>query len=241
MASTRPACRLPWKGAEVVALPPAERSLVARIWQVLDPLARREDWEVTPRRIHALVLLDDRYELAPSPYWRGAGKGRGKAMKKRSRMVIGGALGALLLLALFNLFSVPTTSTRRPSVIDYSSFVADVDGGKIVEVTFRGSGGIAARRKDGQLFESYVPHVQVIPALTDRLLAKGVTVSARPSDEDVPSAISILASWLPLILFNGLLYFAFARPLLAIARQVEVLVRAMQEQSSPRPPPTSSA
>jgi ATP-dependent Zn protease len=155
-------------------------------------------------------------------------------MKDRTRIVLGCVVGSLLLLALFNLFSVPI-STRRPPKVDYSSFVADVDGGKVEEVTFRGSGGMAVRRRDGRIFESYVPHMQVIPALADRLLAKGVTVSARPSpsDEDVPSALSLLASRLPLIVFYGLLYFAFAQPLLAIARQVEALVKTMQEHSSP--------
>jgi cell division protease FtsH len=148
-------------------------------------------------------------------------------------MVIGCAVAAVLLLALFNLFSVPT-SRRTPPTIDYSGFLADVDAGKVDEVNFRGS-GIFVRHKDRQLFQSYVPHVQVIPVLTDRLLAKGVTISARPSDEDVPSVLSVLATWLPAILFYVVLYFALARPLLAIARQMEGFVKAMQEQPS-RPP-----
>jgi cell division protease FtsH len=152
-------------------------------------------------------------------------------MQNRAGMVIVGGLGALLLLALYNLFSIPTTSKRRPPTIDYSSFVEDVDGGKIDKVSFGGS-TIVVRRKDGQLLESTLPHVQIIPGLTDRLLAKGVAVSARPSEEDVPSAISILANWLPLILFYALLYFGFARPLLAVARQIEAFVKAMREQSS---------
>jgi cell division protease FtsH len=160
-------------------------------------------------------------------------------MKDRPWTVIGGVLGVLLLLALLNLFSAPTSTRRPPPSIDYSSFVADVDGGKVDEVTFRGSGGIMIRRKDGQLLGSYVPHVQVIPALTDRLLAKGVTVSARPPDDDVPSWLSLLTSWLPLILFYVLLYFALARPLLAIARQMEAFVKSLQEQS-PRPPSQAS-
>ena len=83
------------------------------------------------------------------------------------------------------------------------------------------------------LLESTLPHVQVIPGLTDRLLAKGVTVSARPSD--VPSAISVLANRLPPILFYAVLYFGFARPLLAVAQRIEAFVKAMQEHSS-RPP-----
>ena len=152
-------------------------------------------------------------------------------MRDRTRTVIGCAVAAVLLLALFNLFSMPTSRRSLPT-IDYSSFIADVEGGKVDEVTFRGA-GMFVTHKDRQVFQSYVPHVQVIPGLTDRLLAKGVTISARPSDEDVPSVLSVLASWLPTILFYVVLYFALARPLLAIARQMEGFVKAMQ---SSRPP-----
>jgi ATP-dependent Zn protease len=162
---------------------------------------------------------------------------RGEPMKHRIGVVIGSVAGALLLLALFNLFSTQR-STRRPPTIDYSSFIADVEANKVDAVTFRAS-GFAVSKKDGQLYDSYVPHVQVIPGRTDRLLAKGVKVSARPLEEDVPSVLSILVSWLPLILFYGVLYFAFARPLLAMARQVEALVKTIQEQSPSGP--TSSA
>lgn len=156
-------------------------------------------------------------------------------MKGRATTVILCAVGALLLLALFNLFSVPTSSRRLAPVIDYSSFVADVDAGRVEEAIFRGGSGVLVRRKDGQMAESYVPHAQVIPALTDRLLAKGVTVSARPTEDDVSSATSLLANWLPLLLFYALLYFGFARPLVGLARQIEGFVKVMQDQSS-RPP-----
>jgi cell division protease FtsH len=100
-------------------------------------------------------------------------------------MVIAGVLGAVVLLALFNLFSSPSRLIRPPPLTDYSRFIADVDEGKVEQVTFRGS-VVIGRLKDGQLFESAVPHVQIIPSLTDRLLAKGVAVAARlTSDEEV--------------------------------------------------------
>jgi cell division protease FtsH len=156
-------------------------------------------------------------------------------MKGRAATVVLCVMVALLLLALYNLFSVPTSSRRLAPVVDYSSFIADVDGGRVEETMFRGGTGILVRRKDGQMVESYLPHVQVIPTLTDRLLAKGVTVSARPTEEDVPSAISLLASWLPLLLFYALLYLGFARPLVGLARQIEAFVKVMRDQS-PRPP-----
>jgi cell division protease FtsH len=157
-------------------------------------------------------------------------------MRNQVWTVIGCMLGALLLLALFNLFSAPTSSMRPRPTIDYSGLLADVDAGQIDAVTFSGSRALA-RRKDGRDVASHLPHAQVIPALTDRLLAKGVTVSAIPADDDVPSAVSLLANWLPAILFYLLIYFAVARPVLAVARQIEALVKTMQERPTGPPAP----
>lgn len=153
----------------------------------------------------------------------------------RNWLVLGGVLGALVLLALFNLFSTPTTSPRPRPLYDYSRFIADVDEGKVYRVTFRGS-IIGGEFKDGRVFESSAPHAQVIPALTDRLLAKGVTIGARlPPEEDVPSLLSVAVNWAPLIIFYAVFYFVFARPVLALARQMEAYVKSTQQ----RPPPTS--
>jgi ATP-dependent Zn protease len=156
--------------------------------------------------------------------------------------IVGGVFALLLLLAFFNLFSTPTRPARRLPLIDYSRFITDVDEGKVYKVAFRGPTGstIAGEFKDGRPFESSVPHVQVIPSLTDRLLAKGVTIGARVSpDEDAFSLLSLASSWFPLLVCYALLYFFFARPVLALARQIEAYVRIAHSGLAGPPSPPS--
>jgi len=154
-------------------------------------------------------------------------------MGNRSWAVITIVTVALILLALFNLFATAPRMSTRPSVlVDYSRFIADVDGGKFEEVIFRGS-TIIARFKGGLVVESYAPHANLIATLTDRLLAKGVTVIARPAEEEVPSLLSVVVNWGPFLLLYVLLYYSFARPMLALARQIEAYVKLTQEPPSP--------
>jgi hypothetical protein len=87
-----------------------------------------------------------------------------------------------------------------------------------------------------------VPHAQVSTALTDRLLAKSVTVAAVPTDDDpsVISIFSILANWAPYLLscavFFGGLWIVMARPVLALTRQLEAYIKITEQRSSERPP-----
>jgi cell division protease FtsH len=160
-------------------------------------------------------------------------------MRSRFGAMLAGALGVLALLAFFNLFAAPISPRPRPPLADYSRFIADVDEGKVESVTFSGA-RIAGKFKDGGWFESYLPHAQIVPALTDRLLAKGVTVAARPPlEEEVPSLLNALINWFPFLIFCSLffflLWFALAQPMLVLARQIEAYVKAMQQ----RPPPPS--
>lgn len=80
-----------------------------------------------------------------------------------------------------------------------------------------------------------LPHAHVIPGLTDRLLAKGVTIGAR-SDDDVPSLLSVAANWLPLLIFYRVFYVLFARPVLTLARQIEAYVRLTTDSRAGEPP-----
>jgi cell division protease FtsH len=141
---------------------------------------------------------------------------------------------------LILLSSVPTPP--RPRLLtDYSRFIADVDEGKVEEVTFRAS-LIVGRLKDGRLFESFAPHAQVIPPLTDRLLAKGIRVAARPPPEEdpiVPSFVNVLINWAPFFVVYALfffgLWFIITRPVLALIRQLEAYIKTTQQRSSEPP------
>ena len=109
----------------------------------------------------------------------------------------------LLLLALFNLFQ-NTPQSRRANEISYSELLSQVDAGNISEVVIQGhriSGNFADKSRT---FTSFAPED---PGLVERLNKKGVKISARPADEDVPSIFNVLVSWFPMLLLIGVWVF----------------------------------
>ncbi|MFN3868501.1 MAG: ATP-dependent zinc metalloprotease FtsH [Hyphomicrobiaceae bacterium] len=114
------------------------------------------------------------------------------------------ALALVLLAALFNLFNNNTAPGRRGNDISYSKFLADVESGKISEVTLSGN-RISGKLRDGNgTFSTYAPED---PGLVERLRSKGVEFAAKPNDEDVPSIMSLLLSWFPMLLLIGVWIF----------------------------------
>src|SRR5262249_16341619 len=139
---------------------------------------------------------------------------RGSIMKN---LLIGIAVG-FGLAAFFGLMANPTTHLGSPDMA-YSQFIADVDDGKIEEGTLQGP-KIAGRFKTGRTFQTLAPHSQLLPALTDRLLAKKLTVSARPLEDDQSYVAQWIASLLVQGVFFGALWLFMARPLSALVRQL---------------------
>ena len=108
----------------------------------------------------------------------------------------------LLLVALFNLFQQPSGRTGQAG-IPYSTFLAEVQGGQISEVTIKGR-TISAVRKDGRSISTYAPSD---PNLVDKLDKSGVVIIAAPTDDGSPSLINILISWFPMLLLIGVWIF----------------------------------
>src|SRR5262245_16009812 len=106
----------------------------------------------------------------------------------------------LLLLALFTLFQNPRPRTIAPE-ISYSQFISDVDNGRVRDVLIQGP-ELHGNFTDGRGFQTYAPND---PTLTPRLLGKGVTVTARARENDVPWFISLFLSWLPFLVLMGVL------------------------------------
>jgi cell division protease FtsH len=109
----------------------------------------------------------------------------------------------LLLVALFNIFQNPG-SAGRANEIGYTEFLAQVESGQITEVTIKGD------RVSGQFADKSRPFTVFVPKdtlLVERLLKKGVKIQGRPSDEDVPSILSMLVSWFPMLLLIGVWIF----------------------------------
>ena len=115
------------------------------------------------------------------------------------------AAALVLLAALFNLFNNNSAPGRRGNDVSYSKFLADVEAGKVSEVTLSGN-RISGKLRDGSgTFSTYAPED---PGLVERLRTKGVEFTARPNEEDVPSVMSLLLSWSPMLLFIAVwIYF----------------------------------
>ncbi len=109
---------------------------------------------------------------------------------------------ALLLIALFNMFQNPSQSARA-NEISFSQLLTEVDNGKIREVTIAGN-QISGQYTDGNPFQSYAPND---PSLVQRLHDKNVKITAKPSDEDVPSLMGVLVSWFPMLLLIAVWIF----------------------------------
>ena len=109
----------------------------------------------------------------------------------------------LLLIALFNLFQNP--SSRSPqSNLSYSEFLSEVDAGRINDVTIQGK-TINGHYADGRSFSTYVPPED--PNLVASLRERGVSITAAPIDDSMPSLLGVLVSWFPMLLLIGVWIF----------------------------------
>jgi len=109
---------------------------------------------------------------------------------------------ALLLIALFNMFQNPSNRARA-NEISFSQLLTEVDNGKIRDVTIAGN-QISGQYTDGNSFQTYAPND---PSLVQRLHDKNVKITAKPSDEDVPSLMGVLVSWFPMLLLIAVWIF----------------------------------
>jgi cell division protease FtsH len=109
----------------------------------------------------------------------------------------------LLLMALFNLFQNPST-TRRGNEISYSEFLAGIDAGNISEVVIAKHRITGLYRDKGSAFSTVSPED---PSLVERLNKKGVKITAKPPEDDVPSILGVLVNWFPMLLLIGVWIF----------------------------------
>ena len=112
-------------------------------------------------------------------------------------------LSALFALAL--LFSVFGNKSGGYGTKDitFSQFIAQVDKGKVRDVTISGN-EIRGHFFDGASFQSYAPQD---PNLVSRLQQKGVNITATPPNGSSPSLLGILISWFPMLLLIGVWIF----------------------------------
>jgi len=108
----------------------------------------------------------------------------------------------LLLIALFNLFQGPSERGYEADLA-FSDFLTQVEEGGVRDVVIQGR-TITGTLVDGQPFSTYAPDD---PGLVDRLTASGVRISAKPTDDGVPSILGVLVSWFPMLLLIGVWIF----------------------------------
>ena len=112
------------------------------------------------------------------------------------------AVIALLVLGLFNLFQNP--SAMSPSKdLPFSTFINEVEKGNVVSVDIKGN-NIEGTFTNGSKFRTYSPNY---PNLVEKLSAKGVSFSAGPVEDKMPSFFGVLLSWFPMLLLIAVWIF----------------------------------
>ncbi len=106
---------------------------------------------------------------------------------------------SLVFVMIYHLFNQPKTAQMD---VIYSDFLSYVDKSQVTEVTIQGD-NISGRLSSGKSFKTYAPKDAGVIAL---LKEKGVRISAKPV-EDSPWYMTILVSWLPMLLLIGVWIF----------------------------------
>ncbi|MEK6654096.1 MAG: ATP-dependent zinc metalloprotease FtsH [Thermodesulfobacteriota bacterium] len=106
---------------------------------------------------------------------------------------------SLVFVMIYHLFNQPKIAQMD---IIYSDFLSYVDKTQVTEVTIQGD-NISGRLTSGMAFKTYAPKDAGVVAL---LKEKGVRISAKPVD-DSPWYMTILVSWLPMLLLIGVWIF----------------------------------
>ena len=109
----------------------------------------------------------------------------------------------LLTIGLYNMFKNPQGSIAQKSNIIFSEFLTEVDNGRVVKVEISGK-NIKGVLSNGQQFNTYAPDD---PNLIQKLSDRGVSISASPLEEKMPSLLGILLSWFPMLLLIAVWIF----------------------------------
>ena len=113
------------------------------------------------------------------------------------------AIIVLLTLGLYNMFKNPQGSFNQKNNIIFSEFLSEVENGRVVQVEIQGN-NVNGVFSNGQKFSTYVPND---PNLIEKLSDKGVSISASPLEEKMPSLLGVLLSWFPMLLLIAVWIF----------------------------------
>ncbi len=113
------------------------------------------------------------------------------------------AIIVLLTVGLYNMFKNPQGSFNQKNNIIFSEFLTEVDNGRVVQVEIQGN-NVNGVFSNGQKFSTYVPND---PNLIEKLSERGVSISASPLEEKMPSLFGVLLSWFPMLLLIAVWIF----------------------------------
>ena len=101
------------------------------------------------------------------------------------------------------MFKNPQGAIGTKNNIIFSEFLTEVDNGRVVQVEIQGK-NINGVFSNGKTFKTYAPDD---PNLIQKLSDKGVSISASPLEEKMPSLLGILLSWFPMLLLIAVWIF----------------------------------
>ena len=113
------------------------------------------------------------------------------------------AIIVLLTVGLYNMFKNPQGSFNQNNNIIFSEFLTEVENGRVVQVEIQGN-NVNGIFSNGQKFSTYVPND---PNLIEKLSDRGVSISASPKEEKMPSLLGVLLSWFPMLLLIAVWIF----------------------------------
>ena len=108
----------------------------------------------------------------------------------------------VLVVGLFQMFQNPKKTVVFEKT-PFSEFLKNIEEGRVVQVEIKGN-DIEGILSDGTAFSTYAPND---PNLVEKLTSKGVSITASPIEDKMPSLLGILLSWFPMLLLIGVWIF----------------------------------
>ena len=119
------------------------------------------------------------------------------------------AIIVFLTIGLYNMFKNQQSNIISNNQVIFSEFLNSVDNGEVLNVEIQGN-NIKGVYSNGKTFSTYAPND---PNLIEKLSEKGVSISAAPIEEKMPSLFGVLLSWFPMLLLIAVWIF-FMRQML---------------------------
>ena len=113
------------------------------------------------------------------------------------------AVIVFLTIGLYNMFKNPQANVGKSNSIIFSEFLSEVDNGRVIKVEIQGN-NINGVLSNGNFFSTYSPND---PNLIEKLSSKGISISAAPIEDKMPSLFGVLLSWFPMLLLIAVWIF----------------------------------